>query len=83
MNTAGVFFAEERNGGKPTGRLIAYREYKAGDRSAAERCYHLMRGDACAGARYWPGSTATWCSGWDPCRGYLTGDALSIISTAA
>ena len=30
VNTAGVFFAEERVGGKSTGRLFAYREYKAG-----------------------------------------------------
>jgi len=30
VNTAGIFFAEERVGLKPTGRLIAYREYKAG-----------------------------------------------------
>jgi hypothetical protein len=45
VNTAGVFFAEERVGGKATGRLFAYREYKAGERSAAEHCYHLMKGD--------------------------------------
>lgn len=45
VNTAGVFFAEERVGTKPTGRLFAYREYKAGERSAAEHCYHLMKGD--------------------------------------
>ena len=45
VNTAAIFFAEERVGLKPTGRLIAYREYKAGERSAAEHCYHLMRGD--------------------------------------
>src|ERR1022692_3053677 len=30
---------------KPTGRLFAYREYRAGDRSAADHCYHLMKGD--------------------------------------
>ena len=50
-----------RDGTKPTGRLIAYREYKAGERSAAEHCYYLMKGDGrdppepriptCAGAR--------------------------------
>jgi len=37
----------------PTGRLIAYREYKAGDRSAAGHCYHSMKGEPripfCAG----------------------------------
>jgi len=43
VNTAGVFFAQERDAyHKPTGRLFAYREYRAGDRSAAEHCYHLM-----------------------------------------
>ena len=46
VNTAAIFFAEERVGLNRTGRLIAYREYLAGDRSAAEHCYHLMRGDA-------------------------------------
>jgi hypothetical protein len=45
VNSAGVFFAEERVGMTPTGRLIAYREYKAGERSAAEHIYHLMKGD--------------------------------------
>ena len=53
VNTAGIFFAEERNGNTPTGRLIAYREYKAGERSAAEHIYHLMKGEPripiCAG----------------------------------
>ena len=53
VNTAGVFFAEERVGSDPTGRLIAYREYKAGERSAAEHVYHLMKGEpripTCAG----------------------------------
>jgi hypothetical protein len=44
VNTAGVFFAQERDAyHKPTGRLFAYREYRAGDRSAAEHCYHLMK----------------------------------------
>ena len=53
VNTAAVFFAEERVAGKPTGRLIGYREYKAGERSAAEHVYHLMKGEPripiCAG----------------------------------
>jgi hypothetical protein len=53
VNTAAIFFAEERKGLIPTGRLIAYREYKAGERSAAEHCYHLMTGEPriplCAG----------------------------------
>jgi hypothetical protein len=53
INTAAVFLAEEKVGGKLTGRLIAYREYKAGERSAAEHCYHLMKGEPrtpiCAG----------------------------------
>lgn len=46
VNTAGVFFAQEIGSFGPTGRLIGYREYKAGDRSAAEHIYHLMKGDA-------------------------------------
>ena len=37
----------------PDGRFIAYREYKAGERSAADHCYHLMKGEPavplCAG----------------------------------
>jgi hypothetical protein len=53
VNTAGIFLAEERVGAKPTGRLIAYREYMAGERSAAQHCYHLMKGEPriplCAG----------------------------------
>jgi hypothetical protein len=53
VNTAAIFFAEERVGVTPTGRLIAYREYKTGERSAAEHCYHLMKGEPriplCAG----------------------------------
>jgi hypothetical protein len=49
VNTAAVFFAEEKIGGKLTGRLIAYREYKAGERSAAEHCYHITRGDPAKG----------------------------------
>ena len=46
VNTAGVYLAEERCGTVPTGRLIAYREYHAGDRSAADHIHHLLRGDA-------------------------------------
>jgi hypothetical protein len=62
VNTAAIFFAEERAPAKgdrpaltadyqpagmvPTGRLFAYKEYLHGERSAAEHCYHLMRGDA-------------------------------------
>ena len=49
VNTAAVFFAQEMCDGKPTGRFIAYREYKAGERSAAEHCYHIMRGDPANG----------------------------------
>jgi hypothetical protein len=45
VNTAAVFFAEEQVGVKKTGRLIAYREYKAGERSAAEHTHHLLQGD--------------------------------------
>ena len=45
VNTAAVFFAQEMDGNRPTGRLIAYREYKPGERSIAEHCYHLMKGD--------------------------------------
>jgi hypothetical protein len=47
VNTAGVFYAEEvdPNTGKPTGRLFAYREYKAGGRTAAEHAYHLLKGE--------------------------------------
>jgi hypothetical protein len=37
VNTAGIFFAQERDDFyKPTGRLFANREYRAGDRSVAE-----------------------------------------------
>jgi hypothetical protein len=55
VNTAGIFLAEEKNqeSGKPTGRYFAYREYKAGDRTAAEHCYELTKGEpmipTCAG----------------------------------
>ena len=38
VNTAGIFFAQERDAyQRPTGRLFAYREYKAGERSAGNR----------------------------------------------
>lgn len=41
VNTAGIFFAQD-----PTSeRLYAYREYKAGQRSAAEHAYHLLQGE--------------------------------------
>lgn len=56
VNTAAVFFAQELTQDdfkKPTGRLIAYREYKAGERSAAQHCAELMKGEpripTCAG----------------------------------
>lgn len=45
VNTAATFFAEERSANKPTGRYFIYREYRAGERSAAEHVYHLMKGD--------------------------------------
>ncbi len=46
VNTAGVFYAGELDAeGDETGRLFAYREYKAGSRSAAEHCYNLLRGE--------------------------------------
>src|SRR5689334_24174769 len=48
VNTAAVFLAQELVGNdltRPTGRWIIYREYKAGERSAAEHIYHMMRGD--------------------------------------
>lgn len=41
VNTAGVFFAEE----PVSGRLFAYREYKAGSRSAGEHAQHLLKGE--------------------------------------
>lgn len=47
VNTAGLFYAGELDAkDKPTGRLFAYREYKAGGRTAAEHAYHLLRGEA-------------------------------------
>lgn len=54
VNTAGIFLAEERReDGKPTGRLIAYREYKAGDKTAADHIFDLTKGEPrtpiCAG----------------------------------
>jgi hypothetical protein len=43
VNTAGVFFAEERNSqNEPTGRLILYRIYKAGGKTAKEHAQRLM-----------------------------------------
>jgi hypothetical protein len=42
VNTAAVFFAQEP---APSKRLFAYREYRPGERSIAEHCYHLMKGD--------------------------------------
>lgn len=45
VNTAGIFFAAEQDGTRPTGRYIAYREYKAGGRTAVEHCYHLRQGE--------------------------------------
>lgn len=41
VNTAGMFYAEELG----TGRLYAYREYKAGGRTAAEHAVELLRGE--------------------------------------
>ena len=41
VNTAGMFYAQEPG----TERLYAYREYKAGGRSAAEHAYHLLQGE--------------------------------------
>lgn len=55
VNTAGLFYARElaREGekdgkpiwGRPTGRLYLYREYKAGERTAAEHSYWLLKGE--------------------------------------
>jgi hypothetical protein len=46
VNTAGVFYAKELNGrGEETGRLFAYREYKAGRRTAREHAEALRRGE--------------------------------------
>jgi len=41
VNTAAVFYAEHPQ----TGLLYAYREYKAGSRSAAEHAYYLLQGE--------------------------------------
>lgn len=41
VNTAGIFFAQDLS----SGHLYAYREYKAGQRSAAEHAYHLRKGE--------------------------------------
>ncbi len=48
VNTAGMFYAEELNSkGEPTGRHFAYREYKAGGRTAREHARHLLEGEPC------------------------------------
>lgn len=53
VNTAAIFLAEEHYDGKPTGRLIAYREYLAGERSAVQHVHELLKGEPrtpiCAG----------------------------------
>lgn len=41
VNTAGIFYAQDPN----SKRLYGYREYKAGQRSAAEHAYHLRQGE--------------------------------------
>jgi len=41
VNTAAIWLAEEPG----TGLLIAYREYHAGERTAAEHCYHILDGE--------------------------------------
>jgi hypothetical protein len=41
VNTAALWLAEEPD----TGRLIAYREYHAGDRTAAEHSYYILDGE--------------------------------------
>lgn len=41
VNTAGIFYAREPN----TDKFYAYREYKAGGRSAAEHAYYLQQGE--------------------------------------
>lgn len=41
VNTAGMFYAEEPG----TGRLFAYREYKAGGRTAADHARYLKQGE--------------------------------------
>ena len=41
VNTAGIFYARD----PASQRLYAYREYKAGQRSAAEHAYYLRRGE--------------------------------------
>lgn len=46
VNTAAMFYAEELDSaGKPTGRLFAYREYLAGERTAAEHAWHILKGE--------------------------------------
>lgn len=45
-NTAAVYYAEELDGrGDPIGRLFLYREYWAGERTAAEHAYHMLKGE--------------------------------------
>jgi hypothetical protein len=52
VNTAGMFYAEDP-GSRPesasstlgAGDWFAYREYKAGGRTAAEHCFYLMQGE--------------------------------------
>lgn len=46
VNTAGLFVAKELNAqNKPTGRLIGYREYHAGGRTAVQHAVHLLAGE--------------------------------------
>lgn len=46
VNTAGIFFAKERNAeGKPTKRYIGYREYHAGGRTSKEHAAELRKGE--------------------------------------
>jgi len=46
VNTAGMFYARELGSdGRPTDRLFAYREYKAGGRTAKQHAEHLLAGE--------------------------------------
>jgi len=46
VNTAGMFYAQELGADKqPTGRLFAYREYKAGGRTAKQHAAALLEGE--------------------------------------
>ncbi len=45
VNTAAMFYAQEMNEQGPTGRLIAYREYHAGGRTAAQHARALLVGE--------------------------------------